>query len=625
MVTSSGKRSNTSNVVLGSAVLLGTVFPQVVAYAAPRRSPIESVAAVVSGDLITAFSRHAPGVRVEYEFLAVSATDTWQRLRGFGPGDSIAWTPPGGGFRVAVLGLTPYQVAHHEWSLGVLSSLYPVAPPPLSSVRIEGPAGTEVPAGVRVTLTAAAYDASGRRLVDPGTATWSATGADVTPEAGNAAVLVAGPGSEVTVTATIGGKSATRTFDVYANPTAVELQIASDVLTLGSPASVTVDVLDAAGIDTGFNGTVDVADSVPELVSPEGPAGGGPSTAAGESVQITDGVGRVVVQGGPSAGTVESLSASGLSVPPGDPVNYGSAAIAVTPVVPPVPASIADLAYQAATVTSPGEDVVSTDPVVRTQQGTSLSDTGTYTLSGPVGATGATVAQDGTVSVVSGATDGVYTVTYSQGGVSESVEVTVALPLAAPTLDSVTEVHGGIQVTWSPAPGAGSPQSYEIFGASASSSGRVALMETVPSSDSTAMLTPAAASGGLLVGDEYSVYVVASAGAVASSPASASSGATYGASVTSSNIAAASGPGYDVLLTLNNSLSEYDGTSVSLALNGVPTSVHVYTDTPPTNTLVFGLSSSVTFPLTIESIEGTTALADAAGNPVSLDVAFPSG
>lgn len=98
-----------------------------------------------------------------------------------------------------------------------------------------------------------------------------------------------------------------------------------------------------------------------------------------------------------------------------------------------VPASVYGLAYQSSTVTLPAVgaqtavDVVAAQPVVKTQSGAVLQNQGVYTLSGPVGATGVSIdSANGTLLVAPGATAGLYTVTYTQQGVSETVQVTVA-------------------------------------------------------------------------------------------------------------------------------------------------------------------------------------------------------
>ncbi len=98
-----------------------------------------------------------------------------------------------------------------------------------------------------------------------------------------------------------------------------------------------------------------------------------------------------------------------------------------------VPASVYGLAYQSSTVTLPAVgaptvvDAVAAQPVVKTQTGAVLQNQGVYSLSGPTGATGVSIeSANGTLLVAPGATAGLYTVTYTQQGVSETVQVNVA-------------------------------------------------------------------------------------------------------------------------------------------------------------------------------------------------------
>ncbi|GGJ00181.1 hypothetical protein GCM10010885_06780 [Alicyclobacillus cellulosilyticus] len=103
-----------------------------------------------------------------------------------------------------------------------------------------------------------------------------------------------------------------------------------------------------------------------------------------------------------------------------------------------VPASITGLAYVASTVTVPADgsapvtDVVAAQPTVKDAAGNVLSANGVYKLSGPSGAKGVSIdPTTGTITVLPGATPGVYTVTYTQGKVSESVTITVTAQAAA--------------------------------------------------------------------------------------------------------------------------------------------------------------------------------------------------
>lgn len=96
-------------------------------------------------------------------------------------------------------------------------------------------------------------------------------------------------------------------------------------------------------------------------------------------------------------------------------------------------ATITGLAYAVSSITAPPAgsaavvDAVSVAPVVNDAQGNVLPDSGTYTIAGPIGATGVAIdAASGQVTVNSGATVGTYVVTYTQAGVSESVNLTVA-------------------------------------------------------------------------------------------------------------------------------------------------------------------------------------------------------
>ncbi|MCY0870079.1 MAG: hypothetical protein OWT27_05770 [Firmicutes bacterium] len=99
-------------------------------------------------------------------------------------------------------------------------------------------------------------------------------------------------------------------------------------------------------------------------------------------------------------------------------------------------ASISGLAYAATNIQIPAQGAVAvTDavyhvPLVLTSAGVALSDQGMYTLSGPsgavYGASGVTIdAQTGLITVASGATAGIYEVTYAQAGARESVDLSL--------------------------------------------------------------------------------------------------------------------------------------------------------------------------------------------------------
>ena len=97
------------------------------------------------------------------------------------------------------------------------------------------------------------------------------------------------------------------------------------------------------------------------------------------------------------------------------------------------PATITGLAYAQATIAVPASgspaatDAVATMPVVRDAQSNVLADAGTFSIAGPTAATGVAVdSATGQVSVSAGATLGTYVVTYTQGSVSESVNLTVS-------------------------------------------------------------------------------------------------------------------------------------------------------------------------------------------------------
>jgi hypothetical protein len=193
---------------------------------------------------------------------------------------------------------------------------------------------------------------------------------------------------------------------------------------------VTVQVDDASGLDTNFNGTVNIADTAAELVAPDGSLAAALSQAGGDAVAITSGTGKFWVRGGPTVGGTQTLTASDLSVPSSDAVSYGPGVITVTRPLP-VPARITGLSYATDSITASGIDVVSTYPVVTSNYGTIMADTGTYALSGPSGYTGVSLDSSGAITVSSGAMDGQYTVTYTQGTVSDSVPVVVDLPLSS--------------------------------------------------------------------------------------------------------------------------------------------------------------------------------------------------
>lgn len=101
------------------------------------------------------------------------------------------------------------------------------------------------------------------------------------------------------------------------------------------------------------------------------------------------------------------------------------------------PASLAvarasGLAYASSTVApppsgqSPVTDAVAAAPAVTDQAGNTLPGTGTYSLAGPSGASGVSVDSiTGALTVEAGATAGDYIVTYIQGGVADSVTISV--------------------------------------------------------------------------------------------------------------------------------------------------------------------------------------------------------
>lgn len=97
-----------------------------------------------------------------------------------------------------------------------------------------------------------------------------------------------------------------------------------------------------------------------------------------------------------------------------------------------VAAQASGLAYGSSTVAPPSAgqspviDAVAAAPTVTDQAGNTLPDTGTYSLTGPSGASGVSVDPiTGALTVEAGATAGNYTVTYTQDGVADSVTVTV--------------------------------------------------------------------------------------------------------------------------------------------------------------------------------------------------------
>lgn len=96
------------------------------------------------------------------------------------------------------------------------------------------------------------------------------------------------------------------------------------------------------------------------------------------------------------------------------------------------PATIQGLAYAVSAIAIPAAgaqsvtDAVYQPPIVKDAQGNVLADTGTYALTGPNGAAGAAInASSGLVTVSAGAAAGLYTVTYAQGTVQESVGLTL--------------------------------------------------------------------------------------------------------------------------------------------------------------------------------------------------------
>ncbi len=99
---------------------------------------------------------------------------------------------------------------------------------------------------------------------------------------------------------------------------------------------------------------------------------------------------------------------------------------------PSAPASISGLTYALGTIAVPAlgatsvVDNVAVIPIVKSANGTILSDSGFYTLSGPNGATGVTInSTSGELFVSPGATVGTYTVTYVQDGVAQAVNINV--------------------------------------------------------------------------------------------------------------------------------------------------------------------------------------------------------
>jgi hypothetical protein len=99
-------------------------------------------------------------------------------------------------------------------------------------------------------------------------------------------------------------------------------------------------------------------------------------------------------------------------------------------------ASISGLGYAIASIQIPAQgtaavtDSVYHAPLVLTANGITLLDQGVYTLSGPsgavYGANGIAIdAQTGLLSIASGATAGIYQVTYAQAGAQESVDISL--------------------------------------------------------------------------------------------------------------------------------------------------------------------------------------------------------
>lgn len=607
--------------VLGSAVLLSAILPQV-ANAATGRRYIESVQVAISGNVITATALHVPHIHVDYQFQAESPNGHWSILRRFAPSNRITWNPPGSGYHVRAYALTAYAVAHHQWKRTVGSVPYVIAPPPpVSSVRIVGvPSTNALPQGVPIALSAVAYDAAGTVVSDPGTAHWSVSGGAITPGSKNTAVLQAGSGHAVTVTVTVGGQTASQTFTAYPAPTSVSVQVGSSTLGVGRREFVTVQVADAAGLDTQFSGTVDIADTAPELVTPDGSLVSALSQVGRDTVAITSGVGQFFVQGGPVVGTTETLTATDLSVPSSDVVSYGSGVITVTPQPLPVPAQITGLAYSASSISGAATDVVSTDPVVTSNFGTTLPDTGTYTLAGPSGYTGVSIdSATGAITVNSGAMDGHYTITYTQGMVRENVPVIVDLPLYAPTAVTAAEVSGGIAVGWAPASSGGTAEDYQIWmlnGAPSSGNpGPYSLVETVPGNDTHVTITPASVSGGLSLGNHTMQVVAVSSGVVANSLPGTSNVATYGAVVNIfTSQSAMSGAIESIVFTMNTAIEPVIPSSdFAVTSNGslLPSS--------DVTTSVSGNQITVTFP-GVSSGSATytvsaTGVLDAEGNP----------
>ncbi len=99
---------------------------------------------------------------------------------------------------------------------------------------------------------------------------------------------------------------------------------------------------------------------------------------------------------------------------------------------PSAPATISGLTYALGTINvpalgaSPVIDNVAVAPIVKSANGTILSDSGLYTLSGPNGATGVTInSTSGELAVAPGATVGTYIITYVQNGVAQAVNINV--------------------------------------------------------------------------------------------------------------------------------------------------------------------------------------------------------
>ncbi len=154
----------------------------------------------------------------------------------------------------------------------------------------------------------------------------------------------------------------------------------------------------------------------------------GPSGATG--VSINSGTGVVTVAHGATVGTyTASYTQSGIKDSVTLTVQLGA------------PATITGLGYASTTLTPPATgnitDAVSVVPTVKDAYGNALSNSGTYSLTGPLGATGVSIdSSTGTVTVANGATAGSYSAIYNQGGVTDSVNLTVATGVVASSVQT---------------------------------------------------------------------------------------------------------------------------------------------------------------------------------------------